>query len=78
MIFRLIACLESNQPFAIAWKRAGHIKNGHPFEKSTLIEKIESKDHPENDWDYVYMVNIRKCDDCGLIFHDCGMEYRHR
>jgi len=76
MIIRLLACLDSSVGFKLAWKRTGHARYGHPFDDSVLIEKFRSEKHPHSDKEYVYTVNIRKCNDCGLTFFDNGLERR--
>lgn len=74
----LTVALTSNVPFGLAWKRVKHIRYGHPFEESELIEKLRSEKHPHSDDEMVYTVNIRQCNDCGLTYFDEGLEYRNR
>ncbi len=62
-------------PFAVGWKRVRHIRNGHKFEGSTLIEKQHYDKHPHSDDELVYTISIRECE-CGLIFEDKGLNYR--
>lgn len=57
-------------------KRRKHIKKGHPFAKSTKIDVLRSEKHPHTDKHYVFTVNVMRCDDCGLIWLDSGLESR--
>lgn len=75
-IKRFFICISADINFKSAWKRAEHIENGHPFNESVLIEKLRSENHPHTSKDYVYTVNIRTCEDCGLTFTDNGIERR--
>lgn len=60
-------------------KRLSHVLFGqHSYEKSRLIYKLRSEDHPATDTIWVYTVNVRECSVCGLIFDDKGMERRER
>lgn len=56
--------------------REKHIKHGHNFDNSVLIEKLTSEKHPHTDKEFVFTISIRKCNECGLIFYDKGLEYR--
>lgn len=74
----IFLALSSDLPFKLAYKRACHVDNGHPLDKSTLVEKFSSEKHPHTDSQYIYTINIMKCDDCGLFWNDCGLELRER
>lgn len=75
MFIDIFIALISNTPFKLAYTRARHIRNGHPFNNSILVDKLVSESHPHTCKDYVYTVNLRKCE-CGLIFFDNGIEAR--
>lgn len=77
VITRLFLALNSELPFALAWKRAGHLADGHPFALSTKVESHRYEKHPKNSKDFVYVVNLMRCDDCGLHWQDAGMECRY-
>lgn len=74
MLMELIAAVTCKTPFPLAWKRARHIRYGHPFDRSTFIEKKRFEKHPQNSRFMIYTVNLRRCDDCGLIYEDAGFE----
>lgn len=74
MILDLLAAIEAETPFLLAWKRARHIRYGHPLDKSTRLEKLRSSKHPHNQNGFVYTINIMRCDECGLIWNDEGLE----
>lgn len=78
MITDFLAAIGSKQPFPLAWKRARHLRCGHPFDKSERLEKLRSQHHPHNYEGYVYTINIMRCHDCGLTWLDVGMEYNKR
>jgi predicted Zn-ribbon and HTH transcriptional regulator len=71
-----IAAFFADIPFRLGWKRARHIRNGHPYKKSELVEKIYSEKHPASNKGYVFAINVMKCNDCGLIWFDIGLELR--
>lgn len=56
--------------------RERHIKHGHSYDNSTRIDKLRSELHPKNCEFYIFTVNIMKCEECGLIYLDSGMEFR--
>lgn len=58
-------------------RRVIHSIFGHPYDGSTLTEKLTSEKHEWSSKDNVYTVNIMKCK-CGLTFHDIGCEGRER
>ena len=72
----IYAVLEADVPLKLGFKRMWHMRTKHPFDNSTLIEKLRCEAHPDNTKQLVYTVNVRQCNDCGLIFHDKGFEYR--
>lgn len=76
MITDFIAALGSSVSFRIAWKRARHIRHGHPIEKSQRLDKLHSYRHPHTDPSYIYTVNVMVCLDCGLTYIDDGLERR--
>lgn len=73
---KLAVAFESDLPFGLAWKRLTHKDKGHPFDDSELVDKLVSENHPHTGDEYIYTVNIRKCNDCGMIFFDNGLESR--
>jgi hypothetical protein len=75
MIHDLLLAMQSSLPFSLAWRRARHIRNGHGF-NVTRIDKLTSEKHPHSSAGCVYTVNVMRCDDCGLTFNDCGLEWR--
>lgn len=56
--------------------RENHIKHGHPLRDSTRLDKLHSELHPSSNAEFIYTVNIMRCDECGLTWNDCGLEYR--
>lgn len=56
--------------------RYKHINDGHPHDKSVLIDKLTSEKHPHTNDEFIYTVNIMKCKECGLNYNDCGLEFR--
>lgn len=77
MICEALIAMTCNIPFKIAYKRAMHLRYGHPFDETTHIDKLISELHPATDIEYVYTLNIRKCNTCGLYFIDQGLEHRN-
>ncbi|MCK5612537.1 hypothetical protein KAR91_62275 [Candidatus Pacearchaeota archaeon] len=76
ILAKLWIASESSLPFKLAWKRLTHEDAGHSFDNSVLIESFVSEKHPHTCHDHVFTVNIRRCDDCGMIFYDNGLERR--
>lgn len=74
MITDLLAILSSEVPFTLAWKRARHIRHGHPFSQSSLIETQVFTKHPQNGNGLVYAANLMQCNDCGLRWLDVGFQ----
>lgn len=68
--------VETKVGFWLGWKRSRHIKNGHPYASGKLLEKLHSENHPHSDSEHIYTVNIMECQDCGLVYHDAGLERR--
>jgi hypothetical protein len=66
----------SSLPFKRAFKRARHIRNGHPKYWSVRIDKLRSEKHPQSNDLVVFTINIMECEDCGLIYMDSGVEFR--
>lgn len=73
-LFDLEAAIGGKTPFPLAWKRVRHIRYGHPFGQSKLIEKHRFLQHPQNDHVLTFTVNLMKCNDCGLCWLDEGFE----
>jgi hypothetical protein len=78
MIGDFFLALSLDMPFKTAYKRLRHIKHGHPFDKSTFIEKQRFENHPQNDKSFVYTANLMHCDECGLEYLDEGFESTYR
>lgn len=57
--------------------RKKHIKHGHPFAQSTLVDKQRFEKHPHNDDEFVFTVAVMQCDDCGLTWLDSGLAFRN-
>lgn len=76
MLMDFFAALGCRVPFRLAWRRARHIRHGHPLSRSILIDSLRSDKHPRSDLHWVFTVNIYKCDDCGLHYLDEGVELR--
>lgn len=76
LIVDLLAAFSASTPFPLAWMRARHIRNGHPFNNSTRLEKLRVEKHPHTDSDFIYTINVRLCNECGLVFNDEGLERR--
>lgn len=74
----LLVATQCKIPFPEAWKRVRCVRNGHDFDKSELIDKFRSKNHPQNNDDFVYTVNVMRCNNCSLIWLDSGFEARNR
>lgn len=74
--FNIVMICSSEVGFKLAWKRARHIRYGHPFHNSIQVDKMQSENHPQTDDKYIYTINLRKCNECGLIFQDVGFESR--
>lgn len=55
--------------------RAWHVLFGHEHVGATMIDKLRSNKHPQNDATFIYTVNVMRCR-CGLHFLDDGMEFR--
>lgn len=55
--------------------RVWHVLFGHDHRASTLVDKLRSEKHPQNDKDFIYTVNVMRCR-CGLHHLDAGMEFR--
>ena len=67
-----------NLSFKTALLRRKHQRNGHPFsEKVRVVDKLRSEAHPHTDAEMIYTVNLVECQ-CGLIYQDCGIEFRDR
>lgn len=66
----------SDIPLKLWIKRYLHIKNGHPYERSISIDKLTSENHPHSDSEMIFTVNIMKCNECGLMYLDEGLEFR--
>lgn len=67
---------ERGMPFKVAFKRARHMRNGHPYEdKESIIDKLHSEKHPHTDDSHICTINIIQCN-CGLIYFDAGFEGR--
>lgn len=79
---RLLRALLIHDPekrtFQETYKRLSHIEKGHPFDLSVRLDKLHSEKHPHTDDECVYTVNIMRCEDCGLIWLDKGMEWRNK
>ena len=78
ILIDFLAACSTEMPFRLGWKRLRHIRNGHPFEDSVLVDKLRSAKHPRSDDECIYTINIRTCNDCGLTFLDSGLEYIDR
>ena len=52
-------------------------KNNHPFEGSTLIDRMVSPNHPGSKGEYIYSITLRRCT-CGVIFEDKGLSTRRK
>lgn len=76
LIIDFLAAMDAKEGFRIGWKRVRHIRHGHPYDSGLLLEKLRSEKHPHTDDEYIYTVNIMKCADCGLVYHDAGLERR--
>lgn len=76
ILSKTLSALNSNTDFKTAWKRITHIENGHPYRKSEEIESFKSEKHPDTDDEFIFTIHIRKCNDCGLVFYDNGLESR--
>lgn len=76
LIIDYLAAMGAKDGFRIGWKRVRHIRHGHPYDNSELLEKLRSEKHPHTDGEYIYTVNVRKCLDCGLTYNDAGLEPR--
>ena len=72
---RFFLAIDSDLEFKLAWERLGHLKNGHKFDGSEKIDCLKSENHPHTNNEYIFTINIRKCE-CGLIFFDNGLELR--
>lgn len=42
----------------------------------TQIDKLTSEKHPASNKNFIYTININKCNSCGLHFNDIGVEFR--
>jgi hypothetical protein len=75
----LFAVLTSNrrESFKDGWRRLQHMRHGHNPDNSTRIDKLHSENYPCSDKNYVYTVNVMRCNDCGLHYHDSGFEPRN-
>lgn len=62
----------SSVPFRIAFRRARCIRRGHVITNSKVLETMVSKNHPQNDHEWVYKVYLLECAHCGLHFLDDG------
>lgn len=71
-----LASSDSRIPVALRWKRIRHLRDGHDFDNSILLDKLRSEKHPRNDGEVVYTVNVLECRSCGLTFLDEGFEFR--
>ena len=76
LIIDFLAAMDSKDGFRIGWKRARHIRHGHPYSNSKLLDKLRSEKHPHTDGEYIYTVNVMECLDCGLTYNDVGLERR--
>ena len=76
ILSKLSLASSSNVGFKLRWKRLPHMDSGHPFDKSVRLDKLTSEKHPHSDSELVYTINIMQCNDCGLVWKDCGLEYR--
>lgn len=76
MITDFTLALQSDLPFKVAYKRLRHIRHGHPWSKSVLLDKVHSEGHPQSSHSAVFTINIMKCNDCGLTWFDKGLETR--
>lgn len=74
MLTDLYVALTSELAFSLAWKRVRHIRFGHTGGKR--IDKLRSENHPHTDKDFIFTVNIVECEECGLMYQDCGLEFR--
>lgn len=68
--------INTKPSFKLRWKRRKHLKNGHPFENSIKLDSFKSENHPQSQKDYIFTINMRQCEDCGLVFFDNGLERR--
>lgn len=76
LIVDFIIALNTKDGFRIGWKRTRHTRYGHPHDNSELIDTLRSERHPHTDKEYIYTVNVMQCLDCGLVYHDAGLEHR--
>lgn len=76
MVTDFFLALGCSAGFSVGWKRARHIRHGHPYDNSVFIEKLQSANHPHNKDGWIYTVNIMACKECGLTWNDIGIEVR--
>lgn len=75
----LLLVLTSNrdESIGVGWRRIQHMRYGHNPDNSTRIDKLRSERHPSSDEEFIYTVNVMRCNDCGLDYHDSGLEFRN-
>jgi hypothetical protein len=57
--------------------RLWHSIDGHPYDKSIRLDKLQTEKHPHSDNEMIFTINIMKCE-CGLTWLDTGLEYRDK
>jgi hypothetical protein len=71
-----IATSNDDIPFKVAYLRARHVRNGHPFSlEHEIIDTLRSEKHPHTNEKMFYTVHLVQCK-CGLIYQSCGLEHR--
>lgn len=60
----------------VVFQRLNCRDRGHDLKNSVTLDKLHSENHPWNDSEFVYTVNIRQCYSCGMVFQSCGLEFK--
>jgi len=76
MIVDAFLALQTDLPFKIAFKRMRHIRHGHNYDMSEVIEEHRFESHPKNTREFVFKTKLMLCKDCGLHFVDKGFGFR--
>ena len=75
LIADAIHARKAKEPFEVAWLQKRCERRGHSVEDSKLIERMISRRHPKNDRDWVYVVDLRRCQ-CSCTFQVSGVMLR--